>query len=76
MYASTQYGPGIGTWEERDKLWAALNMDPTLIALPDDFATKHGLPKAQRFPWDKTKGIYQLEAFHQLHCLVRPSLLI
>ena len=70
MKKPTAYGPKIGTWEERDKLWAALDMDPTMVALPDDFAAERGLPKAERFPWDKSKGVYQLEAFHQLHCLV------
>jgi hypothetical protein len=29
-----------------------------------------GLPKAQRFPYDESKGIYLLNGYHSLHCLV------
>jgi hypothetical protein len=28
-----------------------------------------GLPRAQRFPWDDTKGIYLINAYHNMHCI-------
>ena len=40
------------------------------MAIPDGWATEHNLPPSQRFPWDTTKGVYTLSAFHTLHCLV------
>ena len=29
------------------------------------------LPPAQFFPWDTTRGIYLVNAYHNIHCLVR-----
>lgn len=71
IYSSTEYGPAVGTQEERDALWGALDISPGTIALSDDFAAQNGLPRSQRFPWDKSKGTYIIGAFHQMHCLVR-----
>lgn len=72
IYSSTEYGPAVGTQEERDALWGALDISPGTIALSDDFAAQNGLPRSQRFPWDESKGIYIIGAFHQMHCLVCP----
>lgn len=71
IYSSTEYGPAVGTPEERNALWGALDISPGIIALPDEYAAEKGLPRSQRFPWDKSKGIYVIGAFHQMHCLVR-----
>ncbi|KAL8836948.1 MAG: hypothetical protein Q9170_002709 [Blastenia crenularia] len=49
--------------------WEALNFDPGSIALNDDFVESLGLLKAQRFPWDDTKGLYFLNGYHGVHCL-------
>ena len=46
-----------------------------MVALPADFATANGLPLAQRFPWDPSKGIYLLNGYHNLHCIVRKKIL-
>ena len=70
IYSSTEYGPAVGTQEERDALWGALDISPGTIALSDDFAAQNGLPLSQRFPWENSKGIYIIGAFHQMHCLV------
>lgn len=40
------------------------------IALDDDYAKSMQLPRAQRFPWDASKGIYLINAYHNLHCVV------
>lgn len=71
IYSSTEYGPAVGTQEERDALWGALDISPGTIALSDEFAAQNGLPRSQRFPWDQSKGIYILGAFHQMHCLIK-----
>ena len=52
-------------------LWHDINIDAGVVALPDDFVKAKGLVPAQRFPWDESKGIYVINGFHNLHCLVR-----
>ena len=54
-----------------DEAWNAPYLKPGngIIALTDDYTRSMGLPPAQRWPWDSTKGIYVLNAHHQLHCL-------
>lgn len=67
---STEYGPAIGTSEDRDRLWAAIDISPGVLAFPDTYARMHGLPRSQRFPWDQEQGVYLLGAYHSIHCLV------
>lgn len=55
----------------RDELWQSINIDEGMIALPDEIAIEKGLPLAQRFPWDHSKGVYLLHGYHNLHCVVR-----
>lgn len=40
-----------------------------MVALPDSYVAAHGLPLAQRYPWDSSKGLYSLNGYHNLHCL-------
>ena len=56
-----------------DEAWKSAELLPEtgLVALSDDWAHFKGLPQAMRFPWDKSKGLYVLNGFHNLHCLVR-----
>ncbi|MCJ1290925.1 hypothetical protein MMC34_002467 [Xylographa carneopallida] len=49
--------------------WEALNFDLGNLALPDTYADAKGLPRAQRFIWDDSLGLYFLNAFHSVHCL-------
>ncbi|MCJ1458962.1 hypothetical protein MMC28_009339, partial [Mycoblastus sanguinarius] len=51
-------------WETVDK-----SQGTGVVAIDDDFVEKTGLPKAQRWPWDKSKGLYLLQGYHNLHCL-------
>jgi hypothetical protein len=51
-------------------LWDAIDFDSGFIALDYDYAAAKKLPKSQPFPWDDTKGIYLINAYHSLHCLV------
>ncbi|KAI1283463.1 hypothetical protein F5Y07DRAFT_394371 [Xylaria sp. FL0933] len=53
----------------QDQLWYNINVDSAVVALSDDWVAKHDLRRAQRFPWDQSKGIYILHGFHNLHCL-------
>lgn len=53
-----------------NKLWDDINIDVGMVALPEEFVAAHGLPIAQRFPWDRSKGIYLLNGHHNLHCIV------
>ena len=41
-----------------------------MVALPESLALANGLPMAQRFPWDVSKGVYLLNGHHNLHCIV------
>jgi len=42
--------------------------DAGVVALDDDYARSMGLPRAQRWPWARDKGIYLINAYHNLHC--------
>ncbi|KAF3388054.1 hypothetical protein DPV78_012031 [Talaromyces pinophilus] len=65
-----QWGPNNAINEtEQDALWAATKYDRGNIALSDTYAHSMGLPRAQRFPWDDEKGVYLINAYHNLHCV-------
>ena len=70
----TIYRAETDWWGENEtlsnELWENLDTSPMGIALTDDYAKRHGIPIASRFPWDDAKGTYFVKAFHQLHCLV------
>ncbi|MCJ1401881.1 hypothetical protein MMC11_005098 [Xylographa trunciseda] len=55
-----------------DEAWRSPELVPEtgLVAMPNDWVFSKGLPEAQRFPWDKSKGLYVLNGFHNMHCLV------
>jgi len=53
----------------RDQLWDGIDIDRSVIALDHDEAALLGLPRSQNFVWDETKGIYIINAYHQLHCI-------
>ena len=53
-----------------DELWEDISVDNGTVALEDDYVAKLGLPTSQRFPWDQKKGLYLLNGFHSMHCLV------
>lgn len=45
------------------------------MALSHLEAEKWGLPPAQDWPWDTDRGIYLVNGFHQMHCLVGPPVI-
>jgi hypothetical protein len=65
----------VYTHEDRklkDEAWGApeLETDTGLVALSDKYVRSKGLLPAQRWPWDHSKGIYVINGFHNLHCIV------
>ena len=60
------------------ELWENINFDKGMVALPNEWTDSKQLPRAQAFPWDHERGLYILNGFHVIHCLVRfgPFLLL
>ena len=57
-----------------NQAWDDINIDAGTVALEDAYVDTIELPKAQRFPWDESKGIYYIDGYHNLHCLVCPRI--
>ena len=53
-----------------DAAWDGWIVDPGIVALPNDWVKGKMLPQAQHWPWDEDKGLYLLQGFHNIHCLV------
>lgn len=53
-----------------DELWDNINTDGLVVALSRDYQAEHNLPASNPFPWDQSKGLYYIQSFHLLHCLV------
>lgn len=53
-----------------DEAWNSWVVDPGIVALPHDWVKHKMLPQAQHWPWDGDKGVYLLNGYHNLHCLV------
>lgn len=54
---------------KNDQNWAALGWEIGMVAVDDSEANELGVPRSDRFPWDDAKGIYFINAYHNLHCL-------
>ena len=54
----------------RDQLWDDIAVDRGAVAVDEKTVAEYGLPNSMVFPWDSTKQVYIVNAFHQLHCLV------
>ena len=54
-----------------DSLWNSLDTAGGAVALSDEYVEANGLHPAERFWWDDGKGIYYVQGFHLLHCVVR-----
>jgi hypothetical protein len=68
IYPTTKY-TGDNITEVR-ALWEELSGDTGVVALSAVFVEEKRLKQAMRFPWDEEKGVYLLQGFHNLHCLV------
>ena len=69
---TTEYSSG--NLSEVQNLWDAISFDEGQISIPHDVAAELQLPPSQPFPWDSTRGIYLINAYHNIHCLVSVSL--
>lgn len=54
------------TWNET---WENSSYDFGIIAFKDTYAKSMGLPRSQGWPWDVSRGIYVINAYHNLHCV-------
>lgn len=55
---------------ESGPLWDAINFDIGMVALWYTWTDFKDLPRAQVFPWDHDQGLYVINGYHALHCLV------
>ena len=58
---------------ESDVLWDAILPSHGFVAMDRDAIKAQGWPESMYLPSDKGKGVYLLEAYHHIHCLVRIS---
>ena len=53
----------------QDRLWDGILPSHGFVAIDRTEATDEDYPESMYLPGDKSKGVYLLEAYHQLHCL-------
>lgn len=56
--------------EQVGRNWNAIHASHGIVAVDHQWAAEHGLPLADSLQRDSSKGVYTLEAYHSLHCLV------
>lgn len=54
----------------RDEMWGNMKYDRGLVFVDKETIQDLGLDETKTFPWDVSKGVYLVNAFHQIHCLV------
>ena len=54
-----------------DELWKDLAPHVGMVAIDNDNSRNMDLYSTEPSPWDSSKGVYMLEGYHSLHCLVR-----
>lgn len=69
-----RYTPYDGIDDTAEERWKAISIDHGIIALSDEYVHTMGLSEARRFPWDHGKGLYVIQSYHDLHCLVKLNL--
>ena len=57
---------------QTDALWKALPANVGMVAIDKQMSEDMSLYATESFPWDHSKGVYLLEGYHSLHCLVCP----
>ncbi|KAL4939928.1 hypothetical protein BDV06DRAFT_230777 [Aspergillus oleicola] len=67
LHWNTEYSPQ--NHSDADALWDAINAAHGIIAVDRAWAGKQNWPGSMALPDDASKGVYLLEAYHQLHCL-------
>jgi hypothetical protein len=54
----------------RDILWDPVGEASGTVAVPKTWAAEKGLPPGRKVPWDDSKTLYAINAYHSLHCIV------
>lgn len=54
----------------RDQKWADIKYDRGAVILDEKTVSQNKMENTLIFPWDSTKRVYIVKAYHQLHCLV------
>lgn len=55
---------------EANVLWDNINTAHGTLAVDHQWAAEHQWNRSMSIPGDESKGMYLLESYHQLHCLV------
>ena len=69
----TEYSPKDQNHTKSDLLWEQILPSHGFVAIDRQWAEEHQWPVSMYLPSDHGKGVYLLEAYHQLHCLVSRS---
>lgn len=64
---NTAYSPK--NHSDSDELWEAILPSHGFVAMDRKWAEQRQWPSSMYLPSDHSKGVYLLEAYHQLHCL-------
>ena len=54
-----------------DEVWDNVLPAHGVVAVDHQWATERQMPATMSLPSDPSKGVYIIDAYHQLHCLVR-----
>lgn len=54
-----------------DQAWDAIIPAHGIVAVDRQWAAEKQLPASMNLPSDSSKGVYIIDAYHQIHCLVR-----
>jgi len=52
-----------------DELWDAIQPSHGFVAIDRHWASQRHWPESMRLPSDESKGVYLLQAYHQIHCI-------
>jgi hypothetical protein len=60
----------VAGMDEVDRNWGQIDASLGMVSVDHELAAMNGLPPSMNDPRDNSKGLYTLEAYHSLHCLV------
>jgi hypothetical protein len=62
--------PGPEEHQTKEELLEVISLDNGAIAVTREGAEENGLGLTSVFPWDESKRLYFIHAYHGLHCIV------
>ncbi|PQE19955.1 Tat pathway signal sequence protein [Rutstroemia sp. NJR-2017a BVV2] len=68
MQIDWKFNPGEEN-SSQEELLEAISLDDGAIAVSKDWAIEKGLGETSPFPWDESKLVYFIHAYHGLHCV-------